>query len=56
MIHIFFKIWFKFNSMVANPRKFQTKFLGSKINNSKTTFATENNQIKCKNETPWNHH
>ena len=33
--------------MVANPGNFQM-FLGSKINNSKITFAIENKQIKYK--------
>ena len=42
--------WFKVNSMVANPGKFQIKFLGSKIDNSKITCAIENKQIKCKRE------
>ena len=41
--------WFKVNSMVANPGKFQV-FLGSKIDNYKITFAMENKQIKCKRE------
>ena len=40
----------KVNSMVANPGKFQIIFLGSKIDNSKITFAIENKQIKCKRE------
>ena len=42
--------WFKVNSMAANPGKFQIMFLGSKIDNSKITFAIENKQIKCKRE------
>ena len=42
--------WFKVNSMGANPVKFQIMFLGSKIDNSKITFAIENKQIKCKRE------
>ena len=42
--------WFKVNSMVANPGKFQMMFLGLKIDNSKITFAIENKQIKCKRE------
>ena len=42
--------WFKVNSMVANPGKFQIMFLGSKIDNSKITLAIENKQIKCKRE------
>ena len=41
---------FKVNSMAANPGKFQIMFLGSKIYNSKITFAIENKQIKCKRE------
>ena len=42
--------WFKVNSMVANPSKFQIMFLESKIDNSKITFAIENKEIKCKRE------
>ena len=42
--------WFKVNSMAANPGKFQIMFLGSKIDNSKITFAIENKQIKCERE------
>ena len=42
--------WFKVNSMVANPRKFQIMFLGSKIDNSKITLAIENKQIKRKRD------
>ena len=42
--------WFKVNSIVANPGKFQIMFLGSKIDNCKITFAIENKQIKCKGE------
>ena len=34
--------WFKVNSIAANPGKFQIMFLGSKIDNSKITFAIEN--------------
>ena len=36
--------------MIANPCKFQIMFLGSKIDNSKVTFAIENKQIKWKRE------
>ena len=36
--------------MVANPGKFPIMFLGSKIDNSKITFETENKQLKCKRE------
>ena len=42
--------WFKVNSMVASPGKFQIMFLGSKICNSRITFAIGNKQIKCKRE------
>ena len=42
--------WLRVNSMVANSGKFQIMFLGSKIDNSKITFAIENKQIKCKRE------
>ena len=42
--------WFKVNSMVANPGKFQIMFLGFKTDNSKIAFAIENKQIKCKRE------
>ena len=38
--------WFKVNNMVPNPREFQIMFLGSKIDNTKITFAIENKQIK----------
>ena len=41
--------WFKINSMVANPNKFQM-FLGSKIGSINITFAIENKDIKCKRE------
>ena len=33
--------WFKVNSTVANPGKFQIMFLGAKIDNGKITFAIE---------------
>ena len=42
--------WFKVNSMVVNPGKFQIMFLGSKIGNNKITFAIESKKIKCKRE------
>ena len=42
--------WFKVNSMVANPGKFQVMLLGLKIDNSKIIFAIENKQIKWKGE------
>ena len=49
--------WFKVNSMVANPGKFQM-FPRSKIDNSKITFAIENKQkkIQKRSETPGDHH
>ena len=34
--------WFRINSMVANPGKFQIMFFGSNIDNSKITFMIEN--------------
>ena len=40
--------WFKVNSMATNICKFQIVSLGSKIDNSKNTFAIENKQTKCK--------
>ena len=42
--------WFKVNSMVVNPDKFQIMFLGSKIGNNKITIAIESKEIKCKRE------
>ena len=42
--------WFKVNSMVANPGKFQIMFLRSKTDSSKITSAIENKQIKCEGE------
>ena len=47
--HIVFN-WFKVNSMVANPGKFQIMFPGSRIDNCKITFGIEDEQIKCKGE------
>ena len=42
--------WFRINSMVANPDKFQIMFLGSNIDNSKITFMTENKRVKSRSE------
>ena len=41
--------WFRVNSMVANPGKFQI-FLGSDIDNSKITFMIEHKRVKSRNE------
>ena len=40
--------WFRINSIVANPGKFQIMFLKSSINNNNFTFMVEN--IKSNNE------
>ena len=42
--------WFRINSMVANPGKFQIMFLGSNIDNSKITFMIENKRVKYRSE------
>ena len=42
--------WFRINSMVANPGKFQIMFLGSNIDNSKITFMVEDKRVQSKNE------
>ena len=42
--------WFRINSMVANPGKFQIMFLGSNIDNSKITFMIENKRVKSRSE------
>ena len=42
--------WFRINSMVANPGKFQIMFLGSNIDNSKITFMIENKRVKSSSE------
>ena len=42
--------WFRINSMVANPGKFQIMFLGSNIDNSKITFMVENKRVKSRSE------
>ena len=39
--------WFRINSMVANPGKFQM-FLGSNVNNSKIIFMIENKRVKSR--------
>ena len=39
--HLIFD-WFRINSMVENPGKFQVMLLGADIDNSKLTFMTEN--------------
>ena len=42
--------WFRINSMVTNPGKFQIMFLGSNIDNSKLTFMIENKRAKSRSE------
>ena len=42
--------WFRINSMVANPGKFQIMFLGSNIDNSKITFLVEDKMVQSKSE------
>ena len=42
--------WFRINSMVANPGKFQIVFLGSNIDNSKITFMIENERVNSRSE------
>ena len=42
--------WFRINSMVANPGKFQIIFIRSSINNNNITFIVENKHIKSTNE------
>ena len=41
-------IWFRINSRVANPGKFQTMFLGSNIDNSKIKFMIEKKRVKSR--------
>ena len=41
--------WFRINSMVANPGKFQIIFIRSSINNNNITFIGENKHIKSTN-------
>ena len=38
--------WFRINSMVANPGKFQIIFIGSSISNNNIIFIVENKHIK----------
>ena len=42
--------WFRNNSIVANPGKFQIMFLGSNIDNNKITFMIENKRVKSRSE------
>ena len=42
--------WFRINSMVANPGKFEIMFLGSNIDNRKITFMTKNKRVKSRSE------
>ena len=42
--------WFRLNSMVVNPSKFQIIFLGSNIDNSKITFVIENKRVKSRSD------
>ena len=45
-MHLTFN-WFRINNMMANPGKFQIMFLGSNIDNNKTT---ENKRVKSRSE------
>ena len=42
--------WFRINSMVANPSKFQIMFLGSNIDNNEITFMVEHKKVRSKTE------
>ena len=42
--------WFRINSMVANPSKFQIMFLGSNIDNNEITFLVEDKKVRSKTE------
>ena len=42
--------WFRINSMVADPGKFQIMFLGSNIDNNKIIFMIENKRVKSRSE------
>ena len=42
--------WFRINSMVANPSKFQIMFLGSNIDNNEITFMVEDKKVRSKTE------
>ena len=40
--------WFRINSMVANPSKFQIMFLGLNIDNNEITFIVRRSDLKLK--------
>ena len=42
--------WFRINSMVANPSKFQIMFLGLNIDNNEITFIVEDKKVRSKTE------
>ena len=42
--------WFRINSLVANPEKFQIMFLESNIDNSTITFTIENKSVKTRSK------
>ena len=42
--------WFRINSMVANPSKFQIMFLGSNIDNNEITFMVEDKKVRSKTQ------
>ena len=42
--------WFRINSMVAYPSKFQIMFFGSNIDNNEITFMVENKKVRSKTE------
>ena len=42
--------WFRINSMVANPSKFQVMFLESNIDNNEITFMVEDKKVRSKTE------
>ena len=42
--------WFRINSMVANPSKFQIMFLRSNIDNNEITFMVEDKRVRSKTE------
>ena len=42
--------WYRINSMVPNPGKFQIMFLGSNIDNKKITFMIENKRVTIRRE------
>ena len=47
--HLIFH-WFRINSMVANPAKFQIVFLRSNIDNNKITFMIKNKRVKSRSK------